>query len=73
MSAEQKEARAVINAAFDGKLTATPLMTASGPRFQIEGTASLGRMLALEHDFSPPDRVNKNPPGLRVSPGGHSK
>jgi hypothetical protein len=62
-----KEASAVISAAFEGKLTATPIETPDGPRFQIEGTACLGRMLALESD---PEGVNKNPPEKFASPGG---
>jgi DNA invertase Pin-like site-specific DNA recombinase len=62
-----KEARAIIAAAFEGKLTATPIETPDGPRFQIEGTASLGRMLAIESDA---EGVTKNPPEKFASPGG---
>jgi hypothetical protein len=42
------KARAFISAIFDGKLTATPIQTEDGPRFQVEGNASVARMLALE-------------------------
>jgi hypothetical protein len=43
-----KEARALLSAIFDGKLTATPVATPDGPRLHVEGRASVGRMLALE-------------------------
>ncbi len=55
-----KEARAILSAIFDGKLTATPLTDQRGTRFVIEGTASVGRMLAFERES--PEGVSKNPP-----------
>jgi hypothetical protein len=36
-------------AGFDGQLTARPVETEDGPRFQIEGTASVARMLVMEN------------------------
>jgi hypothetical protein len=43
-----KEARAILSAIFGGKLTATPLVDRHGPRFIVEGDASVGKMLAYE-------------------------
>ncbi len=54
---EPSKARALVERIFDGKLTATPVETEDGPRFLIEGTASLAQMLALEGKG-----VSKNPP-----------
>ncbi|MBX3230688.1 MAG: recombinase family protein [Labilithrix sp.] len=43
-----REARTLLSTIFDGKLTATPVKMPDGPRLQVEGRASVGRMLALE-------------------------
>lgn len=52
-------ARAFLEAVFDGKLTATPVETEAGPRFQVEGRASLVPMLTA--DFA---QVSENPCGI---------
>lgn len=83
LEANPKEARAFLGAVFGGRLTATPLVDQRGPRFLIEGTASVGRMLAYESEASGrsgpnlPDfcsetseGVIKNPPEKFASPGG---
>ncbi len=45
-----KQARALLSAIFGGKLTARPLVDRHGPRFVIEGEASVARMLAYEEE-----------------------
>lgn len=45
---EPSKARALVERIFDGKLTATPVETEDGPRFPMEGVASLAQMLAIE-------------------------
>jgi hypothetical protein len=62
---EPSKARAFISAIFDGKLTATPMQTEDGPRFQVEGNASVARMLALEL----PGGKQNPPPQFRVPRG----
>ncbi len=42
------EAREALRELFPGKLTFTQIVTANGPRFQIEGEAVIGRLLAVE-------------------------
>ena len=46
------EARAVLEGIFDGKLVAHPIDTPDGRRFQVEGTASVGKMLISEFSNS---------------------
>jgi hypothetical protein len=45
---EPSRARAFLSTLFGGTLTARPVETVAGPRVQIEGTASVARMLAVE-------------------------
>jgi hypothetical protein len=45
---EPAKARELLVRVFDGKLTARPVDTESGPRFQLEGTASWKRMTTLD-------------------------
>ena len=45
---EPAKARKLLVRVFDGKLTARPVDTESGPRFQLEGTASWKRMTTLD-------------------------
>jgi hypothetical protein len=52
-------ARAFLKTVFEGKLTATPVETEGGPRFQVEGTASLARMLAIELEVGMRKPTNK--------------
>jgi DNA invertase Pin-like site-specific DNA recombinase len=42
------EAREALSELFPSKLTFTQIVTANGPRFQIEGEAVIGRLLAVE-------------------------
>jgi len=63
-----KEARAILSAIFDGKLTATPVTDQRGTRFVIEGVASVGRMLAYERESS--EGVSNPPPQKFASPRG---
>jgi hypothetical protein len=59
------KARALLERIFDGKLTATPVETEDGPRFLVEGVASLSKMLALEGE------VGQQKPTVKfASPGG---
>ena len=62
---EPAKARALVARIFDGTLTATPVETDDGPRFQMEGTASLARMLAVEGGVG-----QQKPQDKFVSPGG---
>ncbi len=64
-SLEPSKARALVARIFDGTLTATPVETDDGPRFQMEGTASLARMLAVEGGVG-----QQKPQDNFVSPGG---
>ena len=68
MDRNPKEARAILDAIFGGKLTATPLVDRYGPRFVVEGVASVGRMLAYECE--PSEGGSKNPPEKFASPAG---
>jgi septal ring factor EnvC (AmiA/AmiB activator) len=43
------QAREVVAAAFD-KITFTPEKTPDGPRYRLEGTGNLGRLLGLDDD-----------------------
>jgi len=45
---EPSRARAFLSTLFGGPLTATPVETEDGARVQIDGTASVARMLAVE-------------------------
>jgi hypothetical protein len=65
---EPSKARALVARIFDGKLTATPVETEDGPRFLMEGTASLVPMLAIEGEGG-----QQKPPDKYVSPAGHSR
>ena len=47
-----REARAVLSTIFDGKITFTPIEMPEGKRFQVEGSASTGRLLAVEAGVS---------------------
>src|SRR5580698_7594099 len=62
---EPSKARALVARIFDGKLTATPVETEDGPRFLIEGVASMARMLAIEGEGG-----QQKPPDKYVSPAG---
>ena len=46
------EARSAMLSLFDGPLVCTPLETSEGPRFQIEGTAVIGRIFTVESSVS---------------------
>lgn len=48
--AEPSKARALLERIFDGKLTASPVETTNGPRFKVEGTASLARMIVVDRE-----------------------
>jgi hypothetical protein len=62
------KARALLERIFDGKLTATPVETEDGPRFLVEGVASLSKMLALEGE------VGQQKPTVKfASPGGFER
>lgn len=61
---EPSRARAFLSTLFDGELTARPVETEDGPRFQVEGTASVARMLVMENRggrTNPPE--NSRPQG----------
>ena len=58
------EGRRVVEAVFEGPLKATRIQTPDGPRFQIEGTASVGKMLVGE--FGNPPFSSASPAGLRT-------
>ena len=45
------EAREALRELFPGKLMFTQIVTANGPRFQIEGEAVIGHFLAVEGQF----------------------
>jgi site-specific DNA recombinase len=62
---EPSRARAFLSTLFDGTLTARPVETEDGPRVQIEGTASVARMLAAETSGG-----RTNPPRKFASPTG---
>jgi hypothetical protein len=46
------EARSAMLSLFDGPLLCTPVETSEGPRFQIEGTAVIGRIFTVESSVS---------------------
>jgi hypothetical protein len=59
MKAHPDQAREVVATLFD-KIVFTPVTTPDGPRYQLEGVAEIGRLLALDS-------------GAKwASPGGHS-
>lgn len=60
LQANPHQAREVVASLFD-KVTFTPVETPDGPRYQIEGVAEIGRLLALDSGAK------------GASPGGHSK
>jgi site-specific DNA recombinase len=64
---EPSKARALVERIFDGKLTATPVETEDGPRFLMEGVASMAQMLAIEGEGG-----QQKPPDKYVSPGSFS-
>jgi hypothetical protein len=65
MAANPDQAREVVTALFD-KIVFTPVSTPAGPRYELEGVAKIGRLLALDSDAKgaspagvehiPPDR-----------------
>ena len=46
------EARSAMLSLFDGPLVCSPVETSEGPRFQIEGTAVIGRIFTVESSVS---------------------
>ncbi len=46
------EARSAMLSLFDGPIVCTPVETSEGPRFQIEGTAVIGRIFTIESSVS---------------------
>ena len=46
------EARSALLSLLDGPLVCTPVETSEGPRFQIEGTAVIGRIFTVESSVS---------------------
>ena len=46
------EARSAMQSLFDGPLVCTPVETSDGPRFQIEGTAAIGKIFVNESGVS---------------------
>ena len=46
------EARSAMLSLFDGPLLCSPVETSEGPRFQIEGTAVIGRIFTVESSVS---------------------
>ena len=45
---EPEKTRELIGTLFDGKIVFRPVKTPNGPRFELEGTAAPGRLLAVE-------------------------
>ena len=45
---QPEKARELIGALFDGKIIFRPKETSEGPRFELEGIAAPGRLLAVE-------------------------